>query len=191
MTDVTVTFADGTVPLASDLNNLANELIALATAVDAGSLLGGITSDQLADKYAPSMVPITILPFTSGADASVPAGFTLPAAATVFQTVQPMVKPGWECFLVGYRVKAVEVDVGAADTVQFRIRRNGSVTIGAQLDLAVDNQWYSVANLDPFTAPATSLADGEYLDIEMWSTAGAQPRGVYVELTFKYQLVGG
>lgn len=191
MSDVSVTFADGTVPLAADLNNLANELIGLATAVDAGSLLGGITSDLLADKYAPSMLRVQVLPFCSNNDASAPAGYTIPAASTVFDTVQPLVKPGWECFLAGYRVKAREVDTGGTDTVQFRIRRQGATTIGQSLDLAVDDQWYIVANLDPFGSPATALADGEYLDIEMWSTAGAQPRGVVVELTFKYQLVGG
>lgn len=192
MSDVSVTFLAGSVPTADDFNTLANELIGFATAVDAGSLLGGITSDLLSDKYAPAPVHITLLPFTSGADASAPAAYTLPAASTVFDVVQPMVKPGWECFLAGYRVRAIDVDSANTDTVQFRIRRNGTTTIGGQtIDITVDSQWYQVANVDPFGAPATALADGEYLDIEMWSAGGAQPRGVFLELTFKYQLVGG
>lgn len=192
MTDVSVTFADGTVPMASDLNNLADELIGLATAVDAGSLLGGITSDLLADKYCPSAVRIDVLPFCASSNAAVPTGFTMPAALTVFKTHQPLVKPGWECFLVGYRVRCLEVDTTAANSVQFRIRRNGATTIGGQtIDMAVDAQWYQVANSDPFSAPATALADGEYLDIEAGSSGGATPRGIELDLTFKYQLVGG
>ena len=189
MTDVSVTFSNGGIPLASDLNTMAAELVGLATAIEASQLLGGITSDLLADRFAPDHILIPLLPFTSGNSLAAPAGFTLPGAATVILPVQPFIRPGYQCYLCGIKVHVLEADTAAGNAFRIRFRLNGSTIIGGQeIQPATDNQWYIIGNADVFTQMLVAMAEGDYINIELWQTAGATPRGVTVEMLFKHQL---
>lgn len=210
MSDLSIVFGANEVLTHTNLNQVLQELEGFTRAVSSGQLLGGITLDKLADNAAWSAMFVPVLPHiapytsTEGAAGATiandlsganPRGFIIPTAwANMVPTIQPVIKPGWECDLCCYIVHCIAYDEGAnTDAPEIRVRRNATVTIGqAEISLDTNDNMWLVANSDPIANPISPLADGDYLDIQMQGASGTpRPRGVGVTLVFKHTLVAG
>lgn len=176
----------------TNANNAYLEQLALS--IPAGALVGGITAEKLADRFAVDWDTIMVLPYTSGADLSTPAGFVLNTTALRAAFTRVLNRPGFQSFLCGYLVHVQEADTGAGtDGWNFDVRRASSEVIGNQgaVSGSLDNQIYLVGNTDPYAAPLTALDDGDDLELRIWGPSGTpEPRGVEWTLIYKHVLVG-
>lgn len=210
MSDLSIVFGSNEILTHTNLNAVLQELEGFTRAITPAQLLGGITLDKLADNAAWSTFFVQVIPMvapytsTEGAagatianniDGANVRGFIIPAAwFRMVSVIQPVVKPGWECDLCAYLVHAQAYDEGAnTDAPEIRVRRNGTVTVGAaEIVLNVNNNNWLVANNDPIANPISPMADGDYLEIEMRGPSGTpRPRGIGITFVFKHTLVAG
>lgn len=195
MTDVTHTFAaDGTI-LASELNTNFDDVIAMLSAIGPDQLAGGITADQLTDRYAVSYARQQILPITAGTDIATPTPtvYTLPGAMTVVSRFHPTLKANTVNYLTHIEIEVVHTDVSGVDYPQIDFRLNGTTIIADTTVLldTVDSK-YIIARDAPMDNPLTPLSDGDFVDIRLGGengTAATQLRGLTVTFGLKTILI--
>ncbi|MGH1502794.1 MAG: hypothetical protein ACRBI6_04505 [Acidimicrobiales bacterium] len=194
MTVVTNVLSNGNAVDAAQLNTNFNDLIALATSIPAGNLQGGINASQLADGNGLVHVAKTIAGFAPNGDLTSPSGLTIDATPRIAEVIQPTVRDNWEAYLCSFRLNVIEADLGAGvDDWNFELRKNSGAVVGGTtvvVDGALNDRQYLVGNADPIANPLTSFADGERFLAYIWDASGtAQPRGVTLDVVFKYALV--
>lgn len=199
MTSLSHTFAGGQTLNASNLNAVLAELLALGSGIRNEQILGGITSDKLADRFACSWVSQTLVVPVGMAGGVLTAtaptsGTTLPAAAQRINLHQPIFRPGSDGFLCCAILSVNTQDVGAGtDTFNFDLRLNAATVLGQQITCNQgDNILYALGDVngDPVANPLAAMQNGDFVESRLWIASGTpEPIGVELFLLYKGLLV--
>lgn len=199
---VTYTFSAGGTVNAADLNtnftDVLNELSGLTVAdLHAAS---GILSTNLADRFETVRETIELSPRSiRAAGAWAALNLTLPGAAPSatyeLWRVYFTNRTGKMAYLVDVSIHAIDTTPGAATAyAAVSVTRSGTQLGGGVAQIRAANTRYRLANANPFDNPLTSLADGDYLSVQV----GTDPvlsaltvwSGVTITFTYKIELGG-
>jgi hypothetical protein len=201
---VTTEWADGDTVSADELNTNFEDVLNETSGITAADMHAnaGLPSTVLADRFATVRETIMLAPiqdFDEAGYSTTAAAFLPPAAPSATYEVGRFyfaLRPGKMAYLVDISITAKFIDVstpGAYPAVN--AVHNGTTQLGggfAQIQLA--NTRYRLANSNPFDNPIISLADGDYIGIQIGTDAVAAAdtswRGAYVTLTYKIELGG-
>jgi len=199
MTSLSHTFSSGQTLNASNLNTVLAELLALSSGIRNSQVLGGLTADKLADRFACSWVSQQLVPNVGMAGGvltmtGATSGTTLPGAAARAKLHQPIFKPGSDGFLCCAILSVATQDVGApTDAFNWDLRLNATTVLGQQITCDQgDNILYAIGDVngDPVANPLTAMQDGDFVESRLWVASGTpEPIGVELFLLYKGLLV--
>lgn len=158
------------------------------------SRVAGINKTQIADRYIPVPVPVTLLPRAghTGTISNTPDAWTI--SATSEQTIFRMairLAPGQKAWLASIVVTCGAL-TGVSTYPRLTFYRNGTQIPGAQVDLTVANQEFYLESDDPLTDATDVIEDGDYITATIMRSGGISPTvaGIEATITLKVELIG-
>lgn len=158
------------------------------------SRVAGINKTQIADRYIPVAIPITLLTRTghTGTISNTPHAWTI--SATTEQTIFRMairLAPGQKAWLSSI-VLTCGTLTGASTYPRLTFYRNGTAIPGGQVDLTVANQEFYLESDDPLTNPTDVIEDGDVITATILRSGGTSPTvaGIEATITLKVELIG-
>lgn len=187
-------FAATDVILASEVNQNFDDIEAALSQLRTGNLAAdaGITSRQLAQRFAFFDEPIVLVPYTSGTSLASAGLFTPPTAAmtSIFKKTVRL-GGGQECYLSEIELYAARSTVGGgAVYTSFQLLKNSVVVGGAALPVDVEDDYWRLRNADPIANPLIAAQDGDIIELQLHKSDGGQAiAGWLVTLRWKRELV--
>jgi len=193
MTKVTYVFDDltgGTIAGANVDQNF-NDLTAAVDQITTANIstTAGITSTQLADRYALyAWGPWTLLPVSSGADfSSGVAQYVLPTTPVVLHKHKVLLKPGRRAYLVRAEVYCNTKTSVSHPTITITV---GGTVLGSAPKNIEAAGYLTIQNSNPVDTPLLPLNNDDEIEIKVGgSAASATAAGLSVTLWIKEELV--